>query len=53
LHEEGISDFAVIMNKAMEAGMRFRAVSMDGGTYIDLGTYDEIMELDRRYRLED
>jgi len=53
LHEcvqQGISDFAQIMNCAMEMGMRFRGVHMVGGTYIDLGTYDEILEMDRRFR---
>lgn len=56
LHEcvaQGIGDFALIMNNAMnEKGMRFRGVHMAGGTYIDLGTYDEIMEMDRRFREE-
>ena len=55
LHEcvqQGISDFAQIMNCAMEMGMRFRGVHMVGGTYIDLGTYDEILEMDRRFREE-
>lgn len=53
LHEcvcRGTADFALIMNSAIQNGMRFRGVHMDGGTYIDLGTYDEIMEMDRRYR---
>ncbi len=55
LHEcvkQGVSDFAQIMNCAMEMGMRFRGVHMAGGTYIDLGTYDEILEMDRRFREE-
>jgi glucose-1-phosphate thymidylyltransferase len=45
-----ISDFALIMNKAIESGMRFRAVPFDDGTYLDLGTYDEIMELENHFR---
>lgn len=50
---EGISDFALIMNTARTNGMNFRSVSMgSGATYIDLGTYDEIMEMDRRFREE-
>lgn len=57
LHEcvdrHGISDFALIMNKAIQDGLRFRGVSMTDSLYIDLGTYEEIMELDRRYREED
>jgi glucose-1-phosphate thymidylyltransferase len=52
VREKGISDFAYIMNSAIAAGMNFRAVHLEGGTYIDLGTYEEIMELDRRYREE-
>jgi glucose-1-phosphate thymidylyltransferase len=56
LHErvsqDGVSDFAQIMNDAIAAGYRFRGVHMVGGTYIDLGTYEEIMELDRSLREE-
>ena len=48
--EKGISDFARIMNGAITVGMRVRGVRMLNGTYIDLGTYEEIMELDDRYR---
>jgi glucose-1-phosphate thymidylyltransferase len=47
-----ISDFALIMNSAIGSGLHFRGVQMKGGTYIDLGTYEEIMELDRRLRQE-
>lgn len=53
VQEKGISDFAYIMNSAISDGMNFRAVHIKNGTYIDLGTYEEIMELDRRYREED
>jgi glucose-1-phosphate thymidylyltransferase len=52
VRQAGVSDFAEIMNKAIQAGLRFRGVHMDEGVYIDLGTYEEIMELDRRYREE-
>jgi glucose-1-phosphate thymidylyltransferase len=56
LHEcvtqRGISDFAEIMNNAIDEGMRFRGVHIVGGTYIDLGTYEEIAELDRGLREE-
>ena len=55
LHEcvaQGVSDFALIMNNAMTDGLRFRGISMDNGTYIDLGTYDEIREMDHRFREE-
>ena len=53
VREKGKSDFAYIMNSAISGGMNFRAVHFKDGTYIDLGTYEEIMELDRRYRDED
>jgi hypothetical protein len=57
LHEcvkrHGISDFALIMNSAIRDGLLFRGVHMAGEPYIDLGTYEEILELDRRYRVED
>jgi glucose-1-phosphate thymidylyltransferase len=49
---QGISDFARIMNSAIAAGFCFRGVHILNGTYIDLGTYEEIMELDRRFREE-
>jgi glucose-1-phosphate thymidylyltransferase len=50
--EKGISDFAKIMNSAIINGMRFKGIHMLDGTYIDLGTYEEIAELDRKYREE-
>lgn len=50
VYEEGVSDFAKIMNDALAGGMRFRGVHMVDGTYIDLGTYEEIADLDRNYR---
>ena len=46
----GVFDFAKIMNQAISEGMKFKAVSFSDGVYIDLGTYEEIMELDRKYR---
>ena len=49
---ENISDFALIMNCAIQEGFQFRSVHIEGGIYIDLGTYDEIMEMDRRFREE-
>ena len=56
LHEcvrkKGISDFAQIMNGAIADGLIFRGINIDDGVYIDLGTYEEILELDRRYRAE-
>jgi glucose-1-phosphate thymidylyltransferase len=55
LHEsvgEGTADFAQIMNNAIAGGMNFRSLHMVCGTYIDLGTYDEIMAMDRSFRQE-
>jgi glucose-1-phosphate thymidylyltransferase len=49
---QGIADFAQIMNSAISQGMRFRGAQMAGGTYIDLGTYEEIMEFDQHFRQE-
>jgi glucose-1-phosphate thymidylyltransferase len=48
--QEGISDFAKIMNDAIATGMKFRGVHLVDATYIDLGTYEEIADLDRNYR---
>jgi len=45
-----IADFALIMNTAIEAGMVFRGVRFDTGSYIDLGTYDEIQEMEQHFR---
>ena len=50
IHKNEISDFAVIMNNAIKNGYKFRAVHAQDGLYIDLGTYEEIAELDRRFR---
>jgi glucose-1-phosphate thymidylyltransferase len=55
LHEcvhHGISDFAQVMNNAIAEGLCFRAYQVTDGNYIDLGTYDEILELDHRFREE-
>jgi glucose-1-phosphate thymidylyltransferase len=56
LHESvrgrDVSDFALIMNTAIQSGYRFRAVHISDGVYIDLGTYEEIADLDRKYREE-
>ncbi|MFN8062105.1 MAG: sugar phosphate nucleotidyltransferase [Vicinamibacterales bacterium] len=46
----GVSDFALIMNDAIAQGMRFRGFPTTGGSYADLGTYDEIRELDSALR---
>ena len=46
----GMTDFAEIMNEGIKRGLRFRGVRVVGGTYDDLGTYDEIIALDIRLR---
>lgn len=48
--ERGITDFAQVMNTAIKAGLQFRGGCIADGTYADLGTYEEIMELERRHR---
>ena len=53
VQRQGISDFARIMNSAISDGMGFRGIHVTDGVYIDLGTYEEIMELDQRYRAEE
>ncbi len=53
LHEAigaGKTDFAQIMNEAIQSGLRLRGIEVRSGSYIDLGTYEEIMEMDRRLR---
>ena len=50
VHHRRMTDFAAIMNEAIASGMRFRGVRMVDSTYTDLGTYDEIMEMDARFR---
>ena len=47
--EQGLGDFAQIMNTAIESGMKFRGARIDG-TYTDLGTYDEIEEMEKRFK---
>jgi glucose-1-phosphate thymidylyltransferase len=42
----GVADFARIMNDAIAQGMRVRAHPILDGSYADLGTYEEISELD-------
>ncbi len=54
LHEQvaspGPTDFATIMNAAIDAGLRIRAVEFEGGGYIDVGTYEEIASLEEEFR---
>jgi glucose-1-phosphate thymidylyltransferase len=46
VRERGVSDFARILNEAVASGMRVTAYSVTDGAYSDLGSYDEIRQLD-------
>lgn len=46
----GVGDFALIMNDAIAQGMKVRAYPVPDGSYADLGTYEEIAELDSELR---
>jgi glucose-1-phosphate thymidylyltransferase len=48
---ENMADFAQIMNSAIQARLRFRGIHIDG-SYSDLGTYEEIMEMEQQYRAD-
>jgi glucose-1-phosphate thymidylyltransferase len=52
VNQKRISDFAQILNGAIADGLRLKGFCMKAGVYIDLGTYEEIMEFDRRFREE-
>lgn len=52
VNDKKISDFANIMNSAIDLGFHFSTYHVNNGVYIDLGTYEEIMEMDRRFREE-
>lgn len=45
-----ISDFAFVLNDAIGQGMRVRSYTVTDGSYADLGTYEEIRELDAMFR---
>jgi glucose-1-phosphate thymidylyltransferase len=49
--ERGMADFARILNEAIALGLRVRAFPVRDGSYADLGTYEEISELDGALRL--
>jgi dTDP-glucose pyrophosphorylase len=46
VNHEQVSDFAKIMNNAINGGMCFRGKVLPNGKYFDLGTYAEITELE-------
>lgn len=50
VQRRGVSDFAAVLNEAIRSGMRVAAYSVVGGSYADLGTYGEILELDATLR---
>ena len=50
VQERHISDFARILNDAIAGGMKVTSYVVADGSYVDLGTYDEILELDATTR---
>jgi glucose-1-phosphate thymidylyltransferase len=46
VRERGVGDFALILNDAIDAGLNLRGVPIEHGTYRDLGTYEEILEME-------
>jgi dTDP-glucose pyrophosphorylase len=50
VNDHGIADFARIMNNAIQEGLVFKGHHVPQGVYVDLGTYEEIMEMERQYR---
>ena len=50
IREGGISDFARVLNDAIGCGMQVRGFLVADGSYADLGTYEEIAELDSQLR---
>jgi glucose-1-phosphate thymidylyltransferase len=44
------SDLAQIINTAIADGFSVKGIPIQGGNYTDLGTYEEILEMDRRLR---
>lgn len=47
--KDGITDFAQVMNDAIKKGMRFQGFYLPDGIYSDLGTYEEIVELEKKH----
>lgn len=45
-----ISDFADIMNRGIKSGMRFRGICIPDSIYIDIGTCDEIKEIEHLFK---
>jgi glucose-1-phosphate thymidylyltransferase len=49
--KQKMADFAQIMNNAIQSRLQFRGVDLQG-SYTDLGTYEEIMEMEQQYRAD-
>lgn len=50
IRQHGITDFAQVMNLGIKSGMSFRGVPIREGSYVDLGTYEDIAALEQQYR---
>jgi glucose-1-phosphate thymidylyltransferase len=50
IRQEKTSDFAYVLNFAIQARLQLRGSMIEGGTYNDLGTYEEIRDLDLKSR---
>lgn len=50
VRDRAMSDFADILNGAIASGLQVRSHVVTGGSYADLGTYEEIRELDATLR---
>ncbi len=49
VNRDRVGDFARILNLAVDQGLGVRGIVLPGADYSDLGTYEEIVELERRY----
>ena len=45
-----ILDFAEIMNQGIKSGFNVKGIPIKNGEYTDLGTYEDIIELEKDYR---
>lgn len=50
VRQRGVSDFARVLNGAIAGGMRVTSHHVPDGSYADLGTYEEIRDLDASLR---
>jgi len=50
IRKRGLADFAELMNLAIQSGMNVRGVPIRDGSYVDLGTYEDIAVLEQEYR---